>query len=62
MLFQVNEQQLKRQLDEITYIIKLRENLNPKAGPVSVFSITWVDRFHLATTLATHQLIFSTNQ
>ncbi|KAI7790055.1 putative arf-GAP with Rho-GAP domain, partial [Triplophysa rosa] len=34
-IFDVNEQQLKRQLDEITYIIKLRENLNPKAGPAS---------------------------
>lgn len=34
-IFHVNEQQLKRQLDEITYIIKLRDNLNPKTGPAS---------------------------
>ncbi|KAB5550145.1 hypothetical protein PHYPO_G00050450 [Pangasianodon hypophthalmus] len=34
-IFSVNEQQLKRQLDEITYIIKLRENFNPKTGPAS---------------------------
>ncbi|XP_051520901.1 arf-GAP with Rho-GAP domain, ANK repeat and PH domain-containing protein 1-like isoform X2 [Myxocyprinus asiaticus] len=34
-IFDVNEQQLKRQLDEITYIIKLRDNLNPKAGLAS---------------------------
>ncbi|XP_053535167.1 arf-GAP with Rho-GAP domain, ANK repeat and PH domain-containing protein 1 isoform X2 [Ictalurus punctatus] len=34
-IFSVNEQQLKRQLDEITYIIKLRDNLNPKTGPAS---------------------------
>lgn len=33
-VFQVNEQQLKKQLDEITYIIKLRDNLTPKAGTV----------------------------
>uniref|UniRef100_A0A8C1X933 ArfGAP with RhoGAP domain, ankyrin repeat and PH domain 1 n=1 Tax=Cyprinus carpio TaxID=7962 RepID=A0A8C1X933_CYPCA len=31
-IFDVNEQQLKKQLDEITYIIKLRDNLAPKAG------------------------------
>ncbi|XP_050985944.1 arf-GAP with Rho-GAP domain, ANK repeat and PH domain-containing protein 1 isoform X2 [Labeo rohita] len=31
-IFDVNEQQLKKQLDEITYIIKLRDNLTPKAG------------------------------
>ncbi|XP_039525979.1 arf-GAP with Rho-GAP domain, ANK repeat and PH domain-containing protein 1 isoform X2 [Pimephales promelas] len=31
-IFHVNEQQLKKQLDEITYIIKLRDNLTPKAG------------------------------
>ncbi|XP_030632660.1 arf-GAP with Rho-GAP domain, ANK repeat and PH domain-containing protein 1 [Chanos chanos] len=29
-IFDVNEQQLKKQLDEITYIIKLRDNLNTK--------------------------------
>ncbi|XP_037402515.1 arf-GAP with Rho-GAP domain, ANK repeat and PH domain-containing protein 1 isoform X1 [Pygocentrus nattereri] len=34
-IFHVNEQQLKTQLDEITYIIKLRDNLNPKTGPAS---------------------------
>ncbi|XP_066522588.1 arf-GAP with Rho-GAP domain, ANK repeat and PH domain-containing protein 1 isoform X2 [Hoplias malabaricus] len=34
-IFNVNEQQLKRQLDEISYIIKLRDNLNPKTGPAS---------------------------
>ncbi|XP_060744888.1 arf-GAP with Rho-GAP domain, ANK repeat and PH domain-containing protein 1-like isoform X2 [Tachysurus vachellii] len=34
-IFSVNEQQLKRQLDEITFIIKLRDNLNPKTGPAS---------------------------
>ncbi|KAM9468785.1 arf-GAP with Rho-GAP domain, ANK repeat and PH domain-containing protein 1 [Clarias gariepinus] len=34
-IFSVDEQQLKRQLDEITYIIKLRDNLNPKTGPAS---------------------------
>lgn len=31
---QVNEQQLQKQLDEITVIIKVRENLNAKV-PVS---------------------------
>ncbi|XP_067307581.1 arf-GAP with Rho-GAP domain, ANK repeat and PH domain-containing protein 1 isoform X1 [Pseudorasbora parva] len=31
-IFHVNEQQLKKQLDEITFIIKLRDNLTPKAG------------------------------
>ncbi|KAF4104502.1 arf-GAP with Rho-GAP domain, ANK repeat and PH domain-containing protein 1-like isoform X2 [Onychostoma macrolepis] len=31
-IFDVNELQLKKQLDEITYIIKLRDNLTPKAG------------------------------
>uniref|UniRef100_A0A8C2A0F9 ArfGAP with RhoGAP domain, ankyrin repeat and PH domain 1 n=1 Tax=Cyprinus carpio TaxID=7962 RepID=A0A8C2A0F9_CYPCA len=31
-IFDVNEQQLQKQLDEITYIIKLRDNLTPKAG------------------------------
>lgn len=31
-IFNVNEQQLKKQLDEITYIIKLRDNLTPKPG------------------------------
>ncbi|XP_056304705.1 arf-GAP with Rho-GAP domain, ANK repeat and PH domain-containing protein 1-like [Danio aesculapii] len=31
-IFSVNEQQLKKQLDEITYIIKLRDNLTPKPG------------------------------
>uniref|UniRef100_A0A8C1KLM8 ArfGAP with RhoGAP domain, ankyrin repeat and PH domain 1 n=1 Tax=Cyprinus carpio TaxID=7962 RepID=A0A8C1KLM8_CYPCA len=35
-IFDVNEQQLKKQLDEITYIIKLRDNLAPKAGTVRV--------------------------
>ncbi len=35
-VLQVNEQQLKKQLDEITYIIKLRDNLTPKAGTVRV--------------------------
>ncbi|XP_046719255.1 arf-GAP with Rho-GAP domain, ANK repeat and PH domain-containing protein 1-like [Silurus meridionalis] len=34
-IFSVNEHQLNRQLDEITYIIKLRDNLNPKTGPAS---------------------------
>ncbi|XP_076850546.1 arf-GAP with Rho-GAP domain, ANK repeat and PH domain-containing protein 1-like isoform X2 [Brachyhypopomus gauderio] len=34
-IFHVNQHQLKRQLDEITYIIKLRDNLNPKTGPAS---------------------------
>uniref|UniRef100_A0AAY5EUZ1 ArfGAP with RhoGAP domain, ankyrin repeat and PH domain 1 n=1 Tax=Electrophorus electricus TaxID=8005 RepID=A0AAY5EUZ1_ELEEL len=35
IIFHVNQHQLKRQLDEITYIIKLRDNLNPKTGPAS---------------------------
>uniref|UniRef100_A0A8C1K229 ArfGAP with RhoGAP domain, ankyrin repeat and PH domain 1 n=1 Tax=Cyprinus carpio TaxID=7962 RepID=A0A8C1K229_CYPCA len=35
-IFDVNEQQLQKQLDEITYIIKLRDNLTPKAGTVRI--------------------------
>ncbi|XP_062872364.1 arf-GAP with Rho-GAP domain, ANK repeat and PH domain-containing protein 1-like [Trichomycterus rosablanca] len=39
-IFNVNEQQLKKQLDEIMYIIKLRDNLNPKSGPGGDFICT----------------------
>lgn len=51
-VLQVNEQQLKRQLDEITYIIKLRDNLNPKTGPVSMYlsSIEKGDESHQTQT------------